>query len=159
MDYKIGKIVNTHGIKGELVIRSLTDFSRFEVGKEIFAFLNNEKVNFKIKKVKETNKGLIISFNDFNNINEVLKYKNLELFTNEKPLLDEDEYHFNDLINKKVYNTNNNYIGIIVEVVEVPQGHILRVKIDDYTKLIPFNEAFVKSVDEVVVIEEIEGLL
>lgn len=159
MNYNIGKIVKTHGIKGELVVKSLTDFERFSKGSKVFVYLNNEKIVLTIKSVRNTNKGFIILFEGYQNINEVLKYQGLEVFTNEKPELDVNEFHFNDLINKEVVNQENNYLGKVVDVVSVPQGHLLRIEIDNYTKLVPFNKAFVKEVKDVIVINEIEGLL
>lgn len=50
--YKIGKITNTHGIKGEVKIFNMSDFNRFSVGKEIFILLKQEKVCFVIERVR-----------------------------------------------------------------------------------------------------------
>ncbi|MCG3056665.1 ribosome maturation factor RimM, partial [Escherichia coli] len=38
--FKVGKIVNTHGIKGEVRIISTTDFAdeRYEVGNKLYLF-------------------------------------------------------------------------------------------------------------------------
>ncbi len=159
MSYNIGKINKTHGIKGELVIKSFTDFKRFSPNKEVYVYLNNEKVKLVIKNVRNTNKGIIILFEGYKNINEVLKYKGLDLYTDEEPELETDEYHFTDLMDKEVFNSKNEFIGKVVEVVAVPQGHLLRVEIANYTKLIPFNKVFVKEVSNKIVINEIEGLL
>ncbi len=159
MNYNIGKIINTHGIKGEVVVKSLTDFKRFANGKKVYLNISNKKIILTIKNVRNTKKGLIVLFEEHQNINEVLKYKNLTIFTDEKPELKLDEFHYEDLINKEVYNSDNKFIGKVIEVIPVPQGELLRIEIADYTKLIPFNKHFIKEVNEKIIINEIEGLL
>lgn len=159
MKYLIGKIINTHGIKGHLIVKSLSDFNRFKKGNEVFVESDSENIKLTINSVRESNKGLIILFEGYNNINDVLKYKGLNLFTNEEPKLLTDEFHYNDLLNKEVYNSKNKFIGKVVEVVPVPQGHLLRIEIEDYTKLVPFNKVFIKEISDIITINEIEGLL
>lgn len=157
MDYLIGVIINTHGIKGELLIKPLTDFERFIKDKEIYTL--NPQQQLKIKSIRNHNKGLIVAFYDLDNINLVKHLKGLSLYTNETPKLKEDEYHFNDLIGLSVYNQDQVLRGKVVEVLEVPQGHLLRVDIGNQTKLIPFNDQFIIKVDKYITIDEIEGLL
>lgn len=157
-NYLIGKIMNTHGVKGELLVKPLTDFDRFVKDKEVFTL--EPFIKFKIKKVRHHNKGLLVSFYDYDNINLVVNLKGLLLYTNEKPTLLEDEYHFNELIGLEVYNQDNILRGIVKEVIEVPQGHLLRIEVGETLKLVPFNKQFVKEVkDNHLIINEIEGLL
>lgn len=157
-NYLIGKITNTHGVKGELLVKPLTDFDRFVKDKEVFTL--EPFIKFKIKKVRHHNKGLLVSFYDYDNINLVVNLKGLLLYTNEKPTLLEDEYHFNELIGLEVYNQDNVLRGIVKEVIEVPQGHLLRIEVGETLKLVPFNKQFVKEVkDNHLIINEIEGLL
>lgn len=158
MKYEIGMISNTHGVKGEVVIKLTTDFDRFIKGKSIY-ILNPDKKEFIIKSVKAMNKGLVVSFEGITNINEVISYKGQVLYSDEKPILEEDEYHYRDLLNKEVYNEKGILIGTVIEVLEMPQGHLLRVKMSDKTGLIPFRKEFVLSVEDVITIREIEGLL
>lgn len=157
-NYLIGKIINTHGVRGEVLIKPFTDFDRFVKDKEIFTL--EPKLKLKIKKVRHHNKGFLVSFYDYDNIDLVINLKGLSLYTNEKPNLLEDEYHFSELIGLEVYNQDNILRGIVKNVVEVPQGHLLRVKVGETTKLIPFNRQFIKAVkDNHLIINEIEGLL
>ena len=58
-NYLIGKITNTHGVKGELLVKPLTDFDRFVKDKEVFTL--EPFIKFKIKKVRHHNKGLLVS--------------------------------------------------------------------------------------------------
>lgn len=160
MSYKIGIIKNTHGLKGAVLVAKRTDFDRFLVNKTIYLYENNKKVDLKIKSVSNTTKGLIVAFFNYDDINSVINFKGKELYTDEKPELVFDEYHEEDIINKETYNQKGEYIGIVTNVLDVPQGHILRIKTDKKEALVPFNEYFIISVnDEKIVINEIEGLL
>lgn len=156
--YLIGKIINTHGVRGEVLIKPLTDFNRFVKDKEVFTL--DPQINLKIKKVRHHNKGFLVSFYDYDNISLVINLKGLSLYTNEKPNLLEDEYHYNELVGLEVYNQDNVLRGVIKDVLEVPQGHLLRIEVGETKKLIPFNKQFIKEVkDDHLIINEIEGLL
>ena len=39
--YLVGKIVGTHGIKGELKVKSDTSFNRFEKGSKLSEYIQN----------------------------------------------------------------------------------------------------------------------
>lgn len=160
MSYEIGIIKNTRGLRGELVVKKTTDFERFKPGKIIYTLINNEKIELKIKRVYEYKKDLIVTFFNYTEIDEVEKFKGKILYTDEKPELDEGEYHEEDILKKDVYNQKDVYVGQVIDLVEAPQGYLLRVENDGKESLIPFNDYFIISVDhKKIVINEIEGLL
>lgn len=159
MNYEIGKIIKPHGLKGELIIKPSTDFDRFKKEKELFT-LFPEKKTLKIKQVRPHKNDLLIIFYDYEDINKAELLKGLTLYTDETPALLEDEYHYNMLVGKEVYNQHQEKRGTVIEVVLVPQGHLLRIDTGTNTKLIPFNKHFIKEVTHsIIIINEIEGLL
>ncbi|CCV66378.1 MAG: ribosome maturation factor RimM [Paracholeplasma sp.] len=160
MSYEIGRMINTHGIRGEVKVKTDSDFDRFVVGKTVYLFDKEEKREFTIKAVRKFNQGLIIKFQGIDDINDIEYLKGSLIYTDEKPVLKEDEYHYKDLIGLNVYNKNNELIGIVNDVMDVPQGHLLQVKTSEKMVLIPFVSAFIKEInDQSIKIEEIEGLL
>lgn len=160
MSYEIGRIINTHGIRGEVKVKTDSDFDRFVVGKTIYVLDKDIKKELTIKAVRKFPQGLIVKFVGIDNINDIEYLKGSLLYTDEEPVLEEDEYHYNDLIGLKVINQNNVEIGVVNDVIDVPQGHLLQVKTSSKMVLIPFVSAFVKEIDEhSIKIEEIEGLL
>lgn len=160
MSYEIGRIANTHGLKGEIKVKSDSDFNRFIVGKNIYVLKNDERIEFSIKSVRQSNQGLIVKFDGIDDINNIEHLKGQSLFTDEAPELGEDEYHFQDLIGLKVFNKDLIEIGVVEDILDVPQGQIIKVKTESKMVMIPFVSAFVKEVtDEAIYIEEIEGLL
>ncbi len=160
MAYEIGKIINTHGIKGELKVKTNSDFDRFKKNKKIYTTIKEQRVDLKILTVREASDHLIVSFEGFDNINQVLHLKGAVLFTDEKPKLKKDEFHYQDLIGKLVFNQLDVFVGTVTDIIEVPQGHLLQIEKDDKKSLVPFVNAFVKTITEdKILIEEIEGLL
>ena len=100
----LGKIVGTHGIKGEVKILSDSDFKkeRFRVGNKLYLKIKNNNLPITINSYR-VHKGLdLITFNDLNNINDVLNYVGLELYvdySSELPLK-ENEYLGNYIVSR-----------------------------------------------------------
>jgi len=160
--YEIGLITTTHGIKGEVKVRNLSDFERFNKGDLVYIIYNKEKINLEIENVRSQAKNLIVKFKEFNNINEVINYKGLIIYSNERAELLENEFYYEDLYDLKVYDNLNNYLGTVNEVMELPHGEVLVVinKESNKRHLIPFVDEFIVSVDdEKIIIKPIEGLL
>lgn len=160
MAYEIGKIINTHGIKGEVKVKTNSDFDRFKKNKKVYTIVKEQKIELKITSVREAADHLIIGFDAFDNINQVIHLKGALLYTDEKPKLKKNEFHYQDLIGKDVYNQHGVCVGKVIDLIEVPQGHLLQIQQGDKKSLIPFVGAFVKDItDDQIQIEEIEGLL
>ncbi len=156
--YCIGKIVNTHGIKGEVKVRPETDFNRFKIGKTVYV----DSKTLTIKTVRKQNDLFIISFNEHSSLTSVEHLKHQDIYTNEEPNeLSDDEFHLPKLIGLNVFTENHYVFGTVEDIVDVPQGHLLRVKtLDERSIMIPFVKEFIKSVsEEGIMIALIEGLL
>lgn len=158
--YRCGKILKTHGIKGELKILPLTDFNRFEIGKTLFIFHNNEYIEVEVATKRDFNDSLLVSFKDLADINLVEKYHGDEIFVHksEHKALD-DGYYYDELIDKKVINQNNEERGIVNDIINYPQADYLEIKFNNKKHLVPFIDEFIKEVnEEYIIINEIEGL-
>ncbi len=148
MDNKVyvGKIVSTHGIKGEIRILSDFDYKEkvFKVGNKLII----ENKEYTIKSYRKHKNYDMVTLNDYNNINEVLFLmkkevyflkENLNLSSNE--VLDEDLMTFTVL-------TNNNKKGIIKEIFYASQTNkIIRIQLDKEI-LIPMNSPMIEKIDK-----------
>ena len=161
----IGIIVNTHGLKGTLKVKSFTDFKneRYKKGTLLYIAFREELISVTVKNFKTIKNLDLLDFEEFSNINEVEKYKGSELRINAKSKisLQEDEFLFEELIGLDIYTTV--LIGTCIDVYEVPQGELLVVKREGKKDaLIPFNKHFVKEVNKEsnkITLIEWEGLL
>ncbi len=159
--YQIGKITNTHGIKGEVKIYNLSDFNRFFVGNHIYVIIKGQKKTFEIERVRPQGTLFIVKFKGYENINEILPYKGEFVYTDEKPELEKDDYHYDDLLEKEVYNEEHVLLGKVISLIPVPQGHLLEIEKPNGKKsLVPFVDEFIKDIqDDKIIIRPIEGLL
>lgn len=142
----IGKIVNTHGIKGE--IRLLSDFpfkdKVFVVGNNILV----DDIEYKINSYRRHKMFDMITLDGYNNINDVLfLMKKKVYFDKDKLVLSDDEILDEDLIKFKVIDENRN-IGKITEIFMASSTNkILRVEFS-HEVLIPYNSPIIKSIDK-----------
>ncbi|WP_164124608.1 ribosome maturation factor RimM [uncultured Sharpea sp.] len=146
---RVGKIVNTFGIRGELKVDAYTDFpdERFQVGNSLFVRFHNEDVELEISRHR-VHKGYdLITFKDLENINFVEQYKGCFLYAyRDESLLDEDEHYVSDYIGCMVYNYGKE-IGKVVDLKDNTYQDIFVVDYNGKQVLIPKVDAFVKNVD------------
>jgi len=166
MDYiQIGKIINTHGIKGELKIYPLTDdMYRFNHLKS--AFIGEEKIEVNVENVKYHKGFPILKFKEFHDIDQVLKYKEAFLYVDMDGKVDlpEDHYFIFDIINCEVYDADNNLIGTVIDVMQSAGNDIYIVKDINNQKeyMIPAIKEFFVLIDidnKKIVIDPIEGMI
>ena len=153
----IGKIVSTHGIKGELKI--LSDFPYkdkvFVVGNKLII----EDKDYIIKSYRVHKNFDMVTLDDYNDINEVLFLLKKNIYVSKNDLnLGNNEVLDEDLITYKVL-TNTSKEGIIKEIFKASETNkILRVLFDKEV-LIPYN--FIKKIDKdkkEVYVELIDGM-
>lgn len=153
--FLIGYITTTHGVKGEVKVKNLSDYDRFKVKQQVS--IGNQM--YTIEHVKTQHDRLIIKFKEINTMNEAQLLKDQDIFVDQKPT-SQSGTHYQDIIGKEVYNKSQAYIGTVKYIREVPQGHILEIDVDGTLKLIPFVDAFIHEVlEDKIIIDVIEGLL
>ncbi|MFY9214794.1 MAG: ribosome maturation factor RimM [Tissierellaceae bacterium] len=161
----IGKITNTHGIKGEVRVYPLTDnIERFSDLDKVY--IGEAKRQASVKTVKY-HKGLaILGFEEFDNINQVLDFKDQYLYIDDEDriVLPEDRYFIFDLIGCEVFDMANKSIGHIVDVI-LNMGndvYVIKNHKGDKEYLIPAVKEFIKTIDidkKKIVIDPIEGMI
>lgn len=166
--YKVGKIVNTHGIRGEVRVISTTDFAeeRYQVGEELFLFRENQDVlPLTIASYRRHKNFDLLSFEGYGNINLVEPFRDGILKISEKQLgeLNEHEYYYHEIIGLTVVDAEDKEIGKITEILSPGANDVWVVKRKGQKDaLIPYIESVVKDIDlteGVVHVELPEGLL
>lgn len=165
--FEVGKIVNTHGVKGEVRVIRITDFEeRFTPGETVYLVKKKEEpVPLKIVNHRKHKNFDLLEFEGLNNINDVINFKNSILKIKEEQLTDlpEGDYYYHEILDCAVYTTDNENIGIIVDILAPGANDVWVVKQESGKEvLIPFIKDVVKNIDilnKKVVIEVMEGLL
>lgn len=164
MNYiKVGKIIGVRGLKGEVKIKLLTNMQeeRFKSGNIVYLNMDDHYFPLEISEYKSLGKADILQFKNHNKIEEVEKYKGLDIYVddNQEVFLDDNEFFIDELIGLKVYQSNK-LKGVVKDVISYPQGDYLLIETESSEKLIPFRDEFIESQDlEKISIIEMEGLL
>jgi 16S rRNA processing protein RimM len=108
----VGKVVGTHGIKGEIKIFSDLDIKDKILKKDTILYFNDSNKEYKISSVRIHKGNYLVLLDGYNNINDVLFLNKNKVYVNRDLFLKEDEYVLDDLIGFSVI-FNDKEIGII----------------------------------------------
>lgn len=154
----IGKLVNTHGIKGEVKLLSNFEYKNkvFVVGMNFYIGEDKEKVtvnSYRHHKVFD-----MVTFKEYNYINDVLKFKGKLVYVL-KPDLALDN---NSILDRDYIGINAYYEGVLVgKVKDIIDNNGYKLMLIG-TKFVPFNKEFISSVSvtkKELILKNVEGLL
>lgn len=120
--YTCGKIVNTHGIKGEIKVLSRTDFPevRFAKGSKLLRVPEDgsEPSWITIESSRFHKNMYILKLEGYNNINEVEHFKGSMLKVSKDDLVElpEDEYYFHEIVGCSVVTDEGKELGMVKEI-------------------------------------------
>ena len=148
----IGKIVGTHGIKGEVKIVSLTDFpARFRAGLSVFIsppLPNNAKLE--IEQARIGSKNILIKFKEIDDcvVAETLKGSYLQVSTKEAQSLPRNTYWEHEIIGLEVVTIDDEIIGRVTDILRTGSNDVYVVKTSDGKEiLLPAIDTVVKRID------------
>jgi 16S rRNA processing protein RimM len=156
-----GKIVTTHGIRGEVKIMPYTDtpellceFDRLFMGKD--------KAEIYIDRARVAKNMVIAKIEGIDTVEAAEKYRNKVLFMHRDDLeLDEDTYFIQDLIDMEVKDVDSGFVyGKITDVLQNGANDVYVIK-GDREYLVPAIPDVVISTDidsNIMLIRPLEGL-
>lgn len=145
---RVGVIANTHGLKGEVKVFPTTDDpKRFKMLKEVILDTGKEKLNLTVQSVRFFKNLVIIKFKEYNNINDIEKYKGKDLLvTRENAVpLEEGEYFIADLLNLDVYDDTGVRLGFLDDILQTGANDVYIVKNEETKK-----EILLPAIDECI---------
>lgn len=150
---KIGKYVNTHGIKGE--IRIISDFSRkdlvFKPGMNIYI----KDKEYIIEGYRYHKKYDMLKLKDINNINDIEYLKGIDVYIDKDNI--DNEYLVEDFINYKVKLDNNEY-----SISRIDENKKYKILVLSNNCMIPFIDEFILNVDsnnKIIYLKNVGGLI
>lgn len=157
----IGKIVNTHGLKGEIRIISDFEFKDKVFVPGIKFYLGRKKEVVTVKSYRHHKNFEMITMEEYDDINQVERLKKLYVYIKKTDLkLDEDEYLDSDLIGLDVI-VDKEKKGIVTNIRDTGNNKFLVINNDGKEVFIPYNKEFIKEInikDNYIVIEPIKGM-
>ena len=147
----IGKIQATQGIRGQLrVIPFAGDASSIsKLGSVFIKAPNGALEQFSVVSAKAHGKRVILTLKPFDNINQVLHLVGREIYADRGalPELPSDEYYWSDLLGLRVWTSEGEELGELVDIIETGSNDVYVAKKDGREVLIPALEDVVLSVD------------
>lgn len=149
-DYlSVGRIVNTHGVRGEVRVIPLTsDISRFEYLLFAFVIVDGKRKELRVTEVRYHKSFVLLKFNGIDTMDEAEKLKGCDLYVDRKNArsLEEDEFFICDLIGLEVFEEEQ-LLGKLTEVLETGSNDVYVVKSREKEILIPALKSVVLDVD------------
>lgn len=144
---EIGKVVNTHGVRGELKIQPWCDDPAIYDELE-YIYIDGEKYNIIRNRFHKNCE--IVAVEGINNINDAELLKNKIVTVERENLgdLPEGTYYIADLIGLEVKTADGEILGIIEEVIKTGSNDVYQVKREGKKPLlIPVIEEAVNEVN------------
>ncbi|WP_010243547.1 ribosome maturation factor RimM [Acetivibrio cellulolyticus] len=166
--FEIGKVVNTHGVKGEIKVVPLTDDpNRFNKLKSAFIASeiseNMQKYNFEGIKFHKNFVLLKLKGIDDPNEAEKLKDKFIIIDREDAVKLPEGSFFVCDLINCEVYDEKENKLGVLIDILQTGSNDVYVVRDENKKEiLVPALKSVVKEVsieDKKIIVELPQGLI
>ncbi|WP_274651567.1 ribosome maturation factor RimM [Paenibacillus humicola] len=118
----VGKVVNTHGIRGEIKVVSQTDFpeERFAEGSVLWLVHpeTQQRLSVEVQGARMHKNMYIVKLKGCDDINEAEKYKGWQLKVSRDDLaeLDEGEYYHYEIIGCRVVTDEGAELGTVTEI-------------------------------------------
>ncbi len=149
MELLIGKVVKSHGIKGEVAVEVLTDEpgERFAAGTVLHGKQAGKERELTIASVRPHQKRLLVTFEEIPDRTRADSLRGMQFFA--EPLeRDEDsgEYYDHELIGLRVI-LDGSEVGEVTGVMDTPNRKILEIAYEGREVLVPFVMDFVPEVD------------
>ncbi|WP_456275521.1 ribosome maturation factor RimM [Bacillus sp. AK128] len=167
--FNVGKIVNTHGIRGEIRVISTTDFpeERYAKGNSLFIFLQNEKdpIEVKVSGHRVHKNFDLLTFEGYTNVNHVERFKGsmIKIPEDQQGELNEGEFYYHEIIGCSVETVEGEKLGKIKEIISTGANDVWVVQRNGQKDvLIPYIKDVVHEIDienKLIIIQPMEGLL
>ena len=145
----VGKLQRAHGLRGEILMGIQTDFPE-RLKTDSTVFIGDEKIARNFKSIRQHNKGLLVSFDDYDTREKASELRNQLVFVrvDDRPELPEGEYYHHQLIGLRVITDEGQTLGILSEILETGANDVYVVR-EEGSKgvLLPAIEDVILNVD------------
>lgn len=138
-----GYFSKPHGLKGHLVL--FTDFEIDEKINAVFIEKNGSQAPYFIEQFNPHPKGYLVKLEGINSVDEAVKFKNHEVFTEEKHLISEPDDEF-ELAGFKLIDKTRGEIGVIMGIDENNNNPLILVQCLEKQILLPYQELFITKI-------------
>lgn len=164
--FEIGRIVNTHGIRGELKVVPLTDnINRYDELEWVYIRINGVQKKYDIESVRYHKNNVLLKLKDIDNMTDAQKIKEcfVEIPRELGIKLTKGSYFISDLIGCDVVADDDKNLGKVVDVLKTGSNDVYVVKdTNDRQVLLPAIKEVVLDVDienKIIKVRLMDGLI
>jgi 16S rRNA processing protein RimM len=166
--FQVGVVASTHGLKGEVnVFPTTQDPTRFKKLKKVTLHTQRgEEMELDIVSARFFKKFVIVKFKQFDDINEVEKFRGCELTVDRKDALklEPGEYYCADLMGMTIVDEDMKELGTLTEILQTGANDVYEMTLKDSEEkiYIPAIKDCVKKIDvenRQITIHVMDGLL
>ena len=149
--FKIGDIVNVHGLRGEIRVMPTTDDpSRFKLLDAIDIYFGSDVENYHLETARPHKTLMVLKLTkvDDRNAAEKLVGGVIKVPRSKALPLDENEYYQKDLLDMTVVSDMGEELGQLVQIIETGANDVYEVERDGKKPLlVPVTETVVRHID------------
>ena len=166
--FQVGVIASTHVLQGEVnVFPTTEDPNRFKKLKKVTLHTQRgEEIELDVQSARFFKKFVIVKFKQYNNINDVEKFRGCELTIDRKDAikLEPGEFYCADLMGLSIYDEDGNLLGTVSDIIQTGANDVYEMTKDgsDEKVYIPAIKDCIKNIDienKKITIHVIDGLL
>lgn len=147
---KIGKLVNTHGLDGNLVMQVTTESPEILEDMQYMLLSRNGEVKASLEPayMNEYKGMLLVGFKGVEDVDSALKYKGMDVVVPEDMLPKlEDSIYWHELEGCLVFDTEGKQVGTLIDYLEAGPTEVFRIQGDKCTYLISNNKNHVTEIN------------
>lgn len=163
--YAVGMIEKAIGIRGEVIVRPMTDErNRFKKLKRVFVGRTEQSVvEAAVQHVDVRGRGIRLKLRDVQNKTEAAKIVGALLFVNEgdRIRLPRGTYFIHDVLGIRVLDEEGNDVGVVKDVMRLPAQDVYVIENGGNEIMVPAVNEFIKEIDvdrKLMRVKLIEGM-
>ena len=164
--YFLGKILKTHGNKGQVQVHlDVDDTENYQNLESVYLDLHGERIPFFIAAIElKHNRKAVVAFQDFDTIEDAESLTGLEMYlpVAKLPALKGKRFYYHEIKGFEVVDVNHGNIGVIADILELPQQSLLQIRHGEKEILVPIVDEIIQKVDrrkKLLMIEAPPGLI
>ena len=154
--FRVGVITNSHGVRGEVKVYPTTeDINRFKKLKKVFLDNKGTYQELNIIGVKFVKNMVVLKFAEYDNINDILQFKNMDLYVDREHAipLNEGEFYIADMIGADVVTDTDEHLGTLKDIMKTGANNVYIVNGDNG------KDILLPDIDECILSKDVENKL
>ncbi len=164
--YFLGKILKTHGNKGQVLIHlDVDDSETYHNLESVYLDLHGERIPFFISSLElKHSRKAVVKFQDFDTLEDAESLQGLEMYLpiTELPSLKGNQFYYHEIVGFQVIDLNHGDIGVVDTILELPHQSLFQIRHGEKEILVPVVDEIIQKVDrkkKILTIEAPPGLI